>query len=104
MTRMSLKNVELQIAIPKTYEAGKMADNAQQYVNGNQQMAQMATEKQAQRNLTTVLETEDTSTIGDEHPDKRKQEQHLQAKKGKQQSKEHAAQHPFKGNFFDFSG
>lgn len=102
---MSLKAVELQIALPKTFDAGKNADNAQQYVNGNQQMAQMATEKQAQRNLTTVLEAEDTSTIGDEHPDKRKQNPQLFArKKEQQQSKEHAAQHPFKGNFFDFSG
>lgn len=102
---MSLKAVELQIALPKTFDAGKQADNAQQFVNGNQQMAQMATEKQAQRNLTAVLETEDTSTIGDEHPDKRKHDQQQTTpKKTQQQSKEHAAQHPFKGNFFDFSG
>lgn len=102
---MSLKSIELQIALPKTFEAGKMADNAQQYVNGNQSMAQMATEKQTLKNRTTVLESEDTSKVGDEHPDKRKKSNESSySKKEKYQSKEHSTQHPFKGNFFDFSG
>ena len=102
---MSLKSVDLQIALPKTFEAGKIADNAQQYVNGNQAMAQMATEKQMLKNRMTVLETEDTAQIGDEHPDKRKQphgESHTNNEQ--RQSKEQSAHHPFKGNFVDFSG
>ena len=68
-------------------------------------MAQMATEKQMLKNRMTVLETEDTAQIGDEHPDKRKQphgESHTNNEQ--RQSKEQSAHHPFKGNFVDFSG
>lgn len=101
---MSLKSIELQIALPKTFEAGKIADNAQQYINGNQSMAQMATEKQMLKNRLTVLESEDTSQVGDEHSDRQKESNEAHSKKEKHQSKEHSAQHPFKGNFFDFSG
>lgn len=102
---MSLKSVELQIALPKTFEAGKIAGNAQQYVNGNQAMAQMATEKQMLKNRITVLESEDTAQLGDEHPDKRKQSnEKFHPESEKQQFKEPSAPHPFKGNFVDFSG
>ena len=42
---MSLKAVELQIAIPKTFDAGKMADNHQQNVIQQQMHANAALKK-----------------------------------------------------------
>ena len=42
---MSLKAVELQIAIPKTFDAGKMADNHQQNVVSQQINANEALKK-----------------------------------------------------------
>ncbi len=42
---MSLKGVELQIAIPKTFEAGKMADQAQQQTLAQQAHANEALKK-----------------------------------------------------------
>lgn len=42
---MSLKGVELQIAIPKTFEAGKMVDQAQQQVLAQQAHANEALKK-----------------------------------------------------------
>lgn len=101
---MSLKGVELQIALPKTFDAGKMADHAQQLVHGNQAMAQMATERQVRKNRLTVLHSEETDLIDDEHPHKNREAHSEQTKEQKRQSQEHSAQHPFKGNFFDFSG
>ncbi|WP_010301444.1 hypothetical protein [Kurthia senegalensis] len=104
---MSLKSVELQIALPKTFDAGKMADNAQQLVHGNQAMAQMATERQVRKNRLTVLHLEETDSIDDEHPHKNREgslEKEQHSKEQKQRTQELPAQHPFKGNFFDFSG
>ena len=46
---MSLKAVELQIAIPKTFDAGKMADNHQQNVIGQQIHANEALKKEIER-------------------------------------------------------
>jgi len=46
---MSLKGVELQIAIPKTFEAGKMADQAQQQVLAQQAHANEALKKEVER-------------------------------------------------------
>jgi len=44
---MSLKGVELQIAIPKTFEAGKMVDQAQQQVLAQQAHANEALKKRS---------------------------------------------------------
>lgn len=46
---MSLKLAELQIAIPKTFDAGKVADQIQQQSAINQSNAQAASEKQLEK-------------------------------------------------------
>ena len=51
---MSLKGLELQIAIPKTVDAGKMADQMQQQSLVNQANAQAATERQIEKNRETA--------------------------------------------------
>lgn len=54
---MSLKGLELQIAIPKTVDAGKMADQMQQQSLVNQANAQAATERQIEKNRETVIKS-----------------------------------------------
>ncbi|WP_233201328.1 hypothetical protein [Sporosarcina sp. P13] len=54
---MSVKSIELQIAIPKTFEAGKIAEQKQQQSQINQQHANALTEKQALKNKESVLES-----------------------------------------------
>lgn len=46
---MSLKLAELQIAIPKTFDAGKIADQIQQQGAISQSNAQAASEKQLEK-------------------------------------------------------
>ncbi|MER2189731.1 MAG: RNA polymerase subunit sigma [Solibacillus sp.] len=99
---MSLKGVELQIAIPKTFDAGKIADQHHQNTINQQLHANEALKRDIQRKQFSVLESEDLDGISEE--DQRHQEHEQQQNKKKQASKKEKAQHPFKGNFFDFSG
>lgn len=102
---MSLKGVELQIALPKTFEAGKLAEQAQQQVNTGQELANEALQKKLERNRTTVLESEKSAQISEDDPsDKKENKQKQERKKEKEFSSLKQAQHPFKGHFVDFSG
>lgn len=102
---MSLKAVELQIAIPKTFDAGKMADNHQQNVVSQQINANEALKKELERKQLSVNEADDLDAINDE--ENRGQHEGQSNKNSKNNitlSKEKPAKHPFKGNLFDYSG
>lgn len=103
---MSLKGVELQIALPKTFEAGKIADQEHQQVLAGQELANQALQKQIERNRTTVLKSEKSSQISDEDPSNKKENNHDQQgqKKNHHSSSFEEIEHPFKGHFVDFSG
>ena len=102
---MSLKGVELQIAIPKTFDAGKMAEQHQQNTINQQINANEALKKELERKHTTVNDTENTDAITDEEERQENAENpSVPAKKRKKVPEAPKAQHPFKGNFIDFSG
>ncbi|TQR20946.1 RNA polymerase subunit sigma [Psychrobacillus vulpis] len=100
---MSLKGVELQIAIPKTFDAGKVADQLQQQNSVNQANAQAASERQLEKNRETVTKSNNTAEahLTDGERDKEEQERKKREKKEQEQKQ---AKHPFKGNFVDYSG
>ncbi|TFE02783.1 RNA polymerase subunit sigma [Jeotgalibacillus salarius] len=103
---MSLKLIELQVAIPKTVDAGKLADQQQQQSAINQsQMAALA-EKERLRKMESVNrfgESEKTK-------DKRDRERNEQSETPENQHVEEnmtmieTQSHPFKGRRVDFSG
>ena len=102
---MSLKAVELQIAIPKTFDAGKIADNHQQNVIGQQINANEALKKEIERKQLTVNKSEDLDAINDEENHEQQEGQHTRNNNNnKTLNKEKPAKHPFKGNLFDYSG
>jgi len=103
---MSLKSIELQIAIPKTFDAGKQVEQAQQNVNANQTMANDALNKQLEKNNTLLLHSEETRNLRREDPrsnDQQSQEQNEESSKQNEKVKAKTV-HPFKGNLFDYSG
>ncbi|MGN7478502.1 RNA polymerase subunit sigma [Solibacillus silvestris] len=102
---MSLKGIELQIAIPKTFDAGKMADQHQQNNILQQMHANEALKKEIERKQFSVNESDEMDAVNEEADDDQSQngQSSMQNKKKKQQL-EQKAQHPFKGNLFDFSG
>ncbi|WP_153720411.1 RNA polymerase subunit sigma [Sporosarcina cascadiensis] len=99
---MSLKSIELQIAIPKTFEAGKIAEQKQQQSQIAQQHANTSTEKQALKNQETVVESDPYAKLNPD--DRQPDEQSGQQKKEKQEEEAQRVKHPFKGSFVDCSG
>lgn len=100
---MSLRNIELQIAIPKTYEAGKTVEQHQQNVIQQQINAHEALKKEIEKKQLTVKDTEKVDKISEDE-DNDNNEQNMSKKEKQQKKKQKEAQHPFKGNFIDFSG
>ena len=102
---MSLKAVELQVAIPKTFDAGKVAEQHQQNTINQQLHANEALKKELERKQKTVNDTENTDVVSDEEERERNTEHSSMLNKRKKKELEQPkAQHPFKGNFIDFSG
>lgn len=102
---MSLKAVELQIAIPKTFDAGKMQDNHQQNIVAQQMNANEALKKEIERKQTAVNESEELENINEDDGHNPPDSPELMSqKKKKNNSKAIPAKHPFKGNLFDYSG
>lgn len=100
---MSLKGVELQIAIPKTFDAGKVAEQLQQQSSVNQANAQAASERQLEKNRETVTKSENTAEAALEDSKQEREEQERK-KREKREKELKEIKHPFKGNFVDFSG
>ena len=101
---MSLKGVELQIAISKTFEAGKMVDQAQQQVLAQQAHANEALKKELERKQKIVNNSEGMEEINEEETGVEYIDGTRKKKKKNHEKPGKKAQHPFKGNFVDFSG
>ncbi|SOB93150.1 hypothetical protein SAMN05880501_101612 [Ureibacillus xyleni] len=101
---MSLKGVELQIAIPKTFDAGKVQEQHQQNVIQQQYNANEALKKDIEKKQLTVMDTEKTDQITDEENGNNSKDDGNGKKNKHSKEKEPQAQHPYKGNFIDFSG
>lgn len=103
---MSLKGVELQIAIPKTFDAGKMADQAAQLTLGNQAASTEAMNRQLERNRSSVTTSEKTEELNADEEQNHNQEldQHHKNEKNNNNEAIVEVKHPYKGNFVDFSG
>lgn len=99
---MSLKGIELQIAIPKTFDAGKLAEQKQQQSQLNQDQANARTERQELKNKETVLESGEYAKMDAD----KKNNEHNQEDQEERDSKEEEkkSRHPYKGSFVDFSG
>ena len=101
---MSLKGVELQIAIPKTFDAGKIADQQNQNVINQQLHANEELKKELERKQLLVNDTESMDAISDDEERDSQDLNNPNSKKKKQSKESKSAKHPFKGNLIDFSG
>ncbi|MEC0373047.1 hypothetical protein P9847_06305 [Paenibacillus chibensis] len=103
---MSLKAVEMQIAIPRTTEASKIQNDVHHKTSQEQQFlaGQQLKESQELRQRSSGIDetanaavrgdgNQQSSGHGDSHSHKSKQEQ----------EEHHNAEHPFKGRHFDVS-
>ncbi|MEK5039524.1 hypothetical protein [Sporosarcina sp. FSL K6-3457] len=102
---MSLKGIELQIAIPKTFDMGKIAEQKQQQTQLNQDQAAARMEQQMIKNSETVLESEEYAKMDPdaEQREKERVEEEERQRLQKEEEKKNTV-HPYKGSFVDFSG
>lgn len=107
---MSLKAIEMQVALPRTQNAGKIQDQMQQ--RGQVSQDHIATEqhKELEKKRKQVLELTETENRrlnnDDENRNGANPEKETQQKDRKHEHKHSPqyAKHPYKGNFVDFSG
>ena len=100
---MSLKGIELQIAIPKTFEAGKIAEQKQQQTQLNQDQANAKMERQAIKNSETVLESEKYAKMDPDAKQREKEQAEAEERQRLQKEEEKKTVHPYKGSFVDFT-
>ncbi|MEK3765015.1 RNA polymerase subunit sigma [Solibacillus sp. FSL K6-4121] len=101
---MSLKGLELQIAIPKTFDAGKMADQHQQNNILQQMHANEALKREIERKQLSVNESDKMDALKDDDEHSENNQSQMQHDQKNKDQLEQKVQHPFKGNLFDFSG
>jgi len=105
---MSLKSVEMQIALPRTHEAGKLQEQLQQRGQVSNHHAAAELEREAEKNRSTVIKQEQK-----ERPQLNSGNSSSGQQNGKQKSKKQEnssldesgkEKHPYKGTIIDFSG
>lgn|SRR5690625_4995477 len=103
---MSLKSIELQVAIPRTHDAGKMQD---QMTKQSQNFQDTLTKQQLEeeilrRNKVNEYDAVKHQNISDEERHRQEQnEQHQKERQAKEDEKEKLS-HPYLGKRIDFSG
>lgn len=101
---LSLKLIEMQVALPRTHEAGKLQEQLQQRGQLQNDFASQSVKKEEDKKKTTVIKQEQkglTRFSKDGHPN----EHHRQGEsKREKQQKQVKEQHPYKGTKVDFSG
>ncbi|MBB4823905.1 ornithine carbamoyltransferase [Sporosarcina luteola] len=101
---MSLKGIELQIAIPKTFDAGKMAEQKQQFIQAGQEHANLLTEREQARNRETVVKSDRSAKMDSESGKGESEQTAREQSRKKNDNNESEMAHPYKGAFVDFTG
>lgn len=105
---MNMKSVEMQIAIPRTNEAGRVQHEAQHRPYTDQTLLSMQNIKQDEiekRRSSDVNESAKNTTIRREgNPSFTGEQGHSSAEEHKEEREaEHRAEHPYKGHHIDLS-
>lgn len=101
---MSLKAIEMQVALPRTQDAGKIQEQLQQRGQLHQDLASENMKKEDERKKTSVIKQEQKDVAHfhkDGHQRDQAEQQRTRKEKQQQPRKE---QHPYKGTRVDFSG
>lgn len=98
---MDFKSIDMQIALPRTFEAAKNLQDYQQTAQTAQEHAQAETEKESEWKRKAVAQGNDINKTGERDHEQQQGEQQQREEK-KQQKKAYA--HPYKGQQIDFSG
>lgn len=106
---MNMKSVELQIAVPRTSEAGRVQHDQQHRPLIDQSLLSVQTVKDSEverRRSAGVDESAHNTTVrreGNGSFTQEQQGQHHPGDKPAEQEQEHLAEHPYKGRHIDLS-
>ena len=104
---MSLKLVELQVALPKTFDAGKVADQQQQQSALTQSQLAALAEKELLKKRASVNEFDESekTKLGEHSADDEGENSSDPPKSQAQKTQiTQSSPHPFKGHRVDFTG
>lgn len=104
---MSLKAIELQVALPRTVEAGKLQEQLTQKPTVDQHQTAMMNQSEQEQNRirsAPIIASNETMALHEQN-ERAKQEKWKENKEknDKEEDKQHHAVHPYKGKHIDFS-
>ena len=100
---MSLKAIELQVALPRTQEIGKVQEQLQQRSQLIHDLAAREMQKEMKKQETTVLKNQPKGNVNVQQEGSSKQHQQFQEQAPKKEE-ESKMSHPYKGITIDYSG
>jgi len=105
---MSLKTVEMQVALPRTVDAGKISEQLQQRSQLANDLAAAQNQKESELKRTSVVK-EERKAEAKLHREKHEQPNHQSSKQRtiveiEEEKQEKKEKHPYKGLKFDISG
>jgi flagellar motor protein MotB len=104
MKAMGLKSIEMQVALPRTQDAGKMQEQMQrqgEQLQGTLAQAQQEKEKSAR---TQVKETEAAEELKLKKEAEEKQQEDAEEKEEKHNAHQEETEHPYLGKRIDLNG
>jgi len=103
---MSLKAIELQVALPRTYDAGKMQEQIQQRGQLTHDLAAREMEKEVKKQEKSVVKQKQKDSVKLKKDEKSGQHESSYSQKEQEddEKEELMNQHPYKGKSIDFSG
>ncbi|MCJ7839665.1 hypothetical protein MUB24_01810 [Lederbergia sp. NSJ-179] len=105
---MSLKSIELQVALPRTMEAGKITEQLQQRGQNMSEQVSEEIEEKLKRDRESVNHLEEKVELQLREEDGSSQQNHPQQphtnRRNKSTEKKNRDNHPYKGNRIDYSG
>ncbi|WP_273125578.1 hypothetical protein [Bacillus weihaiensis] len=103
---MSLKNIEMQIALPRTHDAGKIQEQLNQRSQLTQDQLAHSLQKQVELKRTQVQagNGNEKLKLKKEDASHDQQQQQQKKKREKDQLSDDATDHPYKGKNIDFFG
>lgn len=104
---MSLKAIEMQVALPRTHDAGKIQEQFQQRSQISHDLASREMQKEVEKHEKSVLKNSQKDKLSlkkDDSSDFDEQNHAREEKKKNKKDPEIKHVHPYKGNAIDFSG
>ncbi|MCS0787190.1 hypothetical protein [Cytobacillus pseudoceanisediminis] len=103
---MSLKSIELQIALPRTFDAGKIQEQLQQRGQTISGFAAESTRENAEKQRKTVIKHEQKQNVnlGNDDSESQNEAGGHERKDNQKKDSDDKQNHPYKGKIIDYSG